>query len=129
MYSVNAGNTRTAPRANSTAPRTVRYRLPLLTLIAAASPLALASNAAPTPARQQELTHLLYQDCGSCHGLSLKGGLGPPLLPETLTGKPVEFLAATILHGRPGTPMPPWGSFLTPEEAAWIANRIKGEVQ
>src|SRR4030042_188664 len=30
-------------------------------------------------ARQQALRHLLAQDCGSCHGLTLQGGPGPAL--------------------------------------------------
>ena len=61
----------------------------------------------PSPARQKELVGLVRQDCGSCHGMTLAGGLGPALLPSALQGKPQENLAATILHGRPGTPMPP----------------------
>ena len=78
--------------------------------------------------RQQELLHLLKQDCGSCHGLTLKGGLGPALLPENLTGKPVPFLTSTILNGRPGTAMPPWKGLLKPEEAEWIAGvLVRGE--
>ena len=81
--------------------------------------------AAPPQARQQELMELLRQDCGSCHGLTLKGGLGPPLLPQALRDRPPEFLAATILYGRPGTPMPPWRSFLDEDEALWLAHRIK----
>ncbi len=80
-------------------------------------------------ARQAELLHLLKQDCGSCHGLTLKGGLGPALLPENLTGKPVSFLAYTILEGRPGTAMPPWKFLLKPEEAEWLAGvLVKGEL-
>jgi hypothetical protein len=36
----------------------------------------------PTPRqRQKELIHLVRQDCGSCHGMTLQGGLGPALLP------------------------------------------------
>lgn len=31
------------------------------------------------PEREKELETLLYQDCGSCHGMTLKGGLGPAL--------------------------------------------------
>ena len=27
--------------------------------------------------RSEELRNLLIQDCGSCHGITLKGGLGP----------------------------------------------------
>lgn len=73
------------------------------------------------PARQAELLHLLKQDCGSCHGLTLKGGLGPSLLPGNLTGKPISFLASTIMNGRPGTAMPPWKGLLKSEEAEWLA--------
>jgi cytochrome c55X len=83
----------------------------------------------PLGTRQAELMHMLKQDCGSCHGMTLKGGLGPSLRPEALVGKPVDFLAVTILYGRPGTPMPPWRPFLTDEEAAWLAMRIKEGVE
>lgn len=91
---------------------------------------AVASAAAQTPslARQGELLALLRQDCGSCHGLTLRGGLGPPLLPEALSGKDPQVLAATILHGRPGTAMPPWSRFLSEDEAAWLARRLLEEV-
>jgi len=87
--------------------------------------MACGAQAMPPEARQKELLELLRQDCGSCHGLTLKGGLGPALLPEALRDKPPEFLAATILYGRPGTPMPPWRSFLEEDEALWLAHRIK----
>ena len=79
----------------------------------------------PAPGRQAQLAHLLTQDCGSCHGLTLAGGLGPALTPDALDGKPAEYLALVILHGRPGTAMPPWRPFLTPAEADWIARRLK----
>lgn len=86
--------------------------------------------AADIPAdRQAELLNLLKHDCGSCHGLTLKGGLGPALTPEVLQQKPVDFLAATILFGRIGTPMPPWRPFLTDGEAEWLARRIKEGVE
>jgi cytochrome c55X len=78
----------------------------------------------PDAARQKELVHLVRQDCGSCHGMTLKGGLGPALLPENLRDKPVDGLAATIYYGRPGTPMPPWDRFLSEAEAAWIAAKL-----
>jgi cytochrome c55X len=32
---------------------------------------------APDAARQHELIRMVRQDCGSCHGLHLTGGLGP----------------------------------------------------
>ena len=84
------------------------------------------ARAEPAPARQQELTHLLRQDCGSCHGMSLKGGLGPALLPESLAGKPADSLVATVLHGRPGTAMPGWSRFMSEAEAEWLVARLQG---
>jgi cytochrome c55X len=71
-------------------------------------------------ARKAELMHLLDQDCGSCHGLTRKGGLGPALTREALAGKPAVMLREVILHGRPGTPMPPWKPFLSQSEADWL---------
>lgn len=85
---------------------------------------ALPAAAEPSPARQKELIHLVRQDCGSCHGMTLQGGLGPALLPATLADKPVEGLVATIIGGRPGTPMPPWHRFLAEDEAQWIVARL-----
>ena len=68
---------------------------------------------------------LLPEDCGSCHGMRLTGGLGPALTPERFRKWPEEQLAATILYGRPGTPMPPWRPFLTEPEALWLARTLK----
>ena len=74
--------------------------------------------------RQLELVSLLKQDCGSCHGMTLKGGLGPALTPDMLSTKPRELLVETILAGRPGTPMPPWAPFLSRDEANWLVNNL-----
>lgn len=79
----------------------------------------------PVPARKAELLHLLRHDCGSCHGMTLKGGLGPPLLPDTLASKPSELLALTILDGREGTAMPPWRGELSVEEVNWLVDRLQ----
>ena len=72
-----------------------------------------------------KLVALVRQDCGSCHGLTLKGGLGPALLPPDLAGKSAEALASIILDGVPGTPMPPWRGELSPRDARWIAQKLK----
>lgn len=101
-----------------------------LAVLSIASLVALAAapdhaGAKPSAARQAELRNLLTQDCGSCHGLTLAGGLGPPLQAHALVGKPVQYLAATILFGRPGTAMPPWRPFLSDSEAIWLANLLK----
>ncbi|MCB1789417.1 MAG: cytochrome c [Gammaproteobacteria bacterium] len=85
---------------------------------------ALAAAGEPDAQRQAELRYLLSQDCGSCHGLTLKGGLGPPLTPEALAGKPAEFLQFTIMEGRPGTAMPPWRGLLNDAEGRWLADHL-----
>jgi len=78
-----------------------------------------------SPDRQAGLLHLLRQDCGSCHGMTMKGGLGPELLPATLADKPDETLVGIILDGVPGTPMPPWRPLLAPAEVTWMVKRLK----
>ena len=110
----------------------------LLFLVAFASTCFLTTSVSATPKqqasatqnnlsikRQKELIHLLKQDCGSCHGMTLKGGLGPALLPENLQNKPSLFLQNTILKGRPGTAMPPWETILTKQEIQWLTNQLQ----
>ncbi|WP_260295874.1 c-type cytochrome [Sedimenticola hydrogenitrophicus] len=75
--------------------------------------------------RQSELLYLLKHDCGSCHGMRLEGGLGPALTARRLAPYGVEFLALTIIQGRPGTPMPPWRPFISEPEAQWLAQQLK----
>lgn len=71
------------------------------------------------------LTRMVRQDCGSCHGMSLQGGLGSPLTVAALRDKPADSLIATILHGRPGTAMPGWKSMLSEGDARWIVARLQ----
>ena len=102
-----------------------RYAMKLarLTLVSLfASPVIFAEPAAE---RQQALLNLLRQDCGSCHGMTLQGGLGPALLPATLAGKSDETLTATIFEGRAGTAMPPWKSFMSRDEAQWLVSQLR----
>jgi cytochrome c55X len=93
--------------------------------IAFSSAAALALAQAPEPARKAELIDLVRQDCGSCHGLTLKGGLGPSLEPAALADKDAEALGFVILHGRRGTPMPPWREHLSEAEARWIVEQLQ----
>lgn len=83
-----------------------------------------AADPGPSPARRAELVHLLRHDCGSCHGLTLEGGLGPPLLPATLAPKDREALVLTVLEGRPGTPMPPWKHELAEAEVRYLVDLL-----
>ena len=79
----------------------------------------------PGPERQTTLIRMVRQDCGSCHGMTLKGGLGAPLLPADLAEKDASSLAAIILDGVPGTPMPPWRGLVSEADARWIAEHLK----
>ena len=99
------------------------HRIALALALAAAATTALPAD--PAPARRAELLHLVRQDCGSCHGMTLKGGLGRPLLPEALAGADAQAIAEIILDGIPGTPMPPWRGQLSEAEALWIARALK----
>lgn len=74
--------------------------------------------------QNHDLANLVHQDCGSCHGLRLKGGLGPPLLPDAIPHYDVETLSEVILDGIPGTAMPPWRPLMTEAEARWIAQYL-----
>ena len=87
-----------------------------------AVPQGLAAEAAPDPAK---LTNLVRQDCGSCHGLTLKGGLGKPLTADRLQPWDREQIVHIILDGVPGTPMPGWRPLLSEAEAGWIADVLK----
>jgi len=87
--------------------------------------LASGAQAEPDASRKEELRYLLEQDCGSCHGLTRKGGLGSPLLPENLTDSSDEELLEVILEGIPGTPMPPWKYLMSREDAVWLVKLIR----
>lgn len=93
--------------------------------VLACTSLAAAEPSEPVNARRTELTHLVRQDCGSCHGMTLKGGLGPALTRDALRGKPAESLVVTVLYGRPGTAMPPWRTFVSEAEATWIVRQLQ----
>jgi cytochrome c55X len=81
-----------------------------------------AAESVPDPVK---LSNLVRQDCGSCHGLTLRGGLGKPLTADRLAQWDREQLAHIILDGVPGTPMPGWRPLMTEAEANWIANVLK----
>ncbi len=78
-----------------------------------------------SPQRQQEILYILKQDCGSCHGMSLKGGLGPSLQPDAINKMSSEQIIATITYGRAGTPMPPWKPFFNQQETRWLVQQLQ----
>lgn len=101
-------------------------RSPAALMLAAAVLAASAAHADEIPPRRAaELENMLIQDCGSCHGLRMTGGLGTPLTPDVLADRPDEGLVGTILFGRPGTAMPPWEPLLNEDEARWMVDRLR----
>lgn len=98
----------------------------LLGIVWAAGPAFEApADATVAAKRQTQLLHMLKHDCGSCHGMTMKGGLGSSLLPDALADKSDDELVAVIMDGRPGTPMPRWHPLLTAAEAAWLVRALR----
>lgn len=102
-------------------------RWPLASALVASAAVAgvAAADSYPSPERRAALIYQVEQDCGSCHGLTMKGGLGPALLPQSLADKPDDLLAEIIVNGVPGTPMPPWAFEIDRSEALWIVQQLK----
>lgn len=95
-------------------------------LLGVAAVLAVAAPAsAELPlARQNELANLVRHDCGSCHGLTLRGGLGPALTPDALAERPLSTVRRVIRDGLPGSAMPPWRELLSDDDIDWIAGAL-----
>lgn len=104
---------------NSWWPSGVR-NVPIAVLLWLAFPVAVAQ-----PSSEEALANFVIQDCGSCHGLTMRGGLGPPLRPDDLALLPEAAIAAIIREGVPGTAMPPWKALLTDDEIDWISQQLK----
>ncbi|MFP7570538.1 c-type cytochrome [Marivita sp. S2033] len=79
---------------------------------------------AETQRDPEVLKHFVHQDCGSCHGMTLKGGLGPDIRVETLQHYDPDVLRGVILEGIPGTAMPPWRPLLSDPEVEWIVDYL-----
>ncbi|WP_029066320.1 cytochrome c [Labrenzia sp. DG1229] len=77
-----------------------------------------------------DLINLVHQDCGSCHGLTLKGGLGPDIRPQSLSHYDVETLSTVVLDGIPETAMPPWRPLMSEADAKRVAEYLlQGELK
>jgi len=101
-------------------------RLSLLA-VACVLPFAVQAETPLTAEREAELETLLYQDCGSCHGMTLRGGLGPALPASRMNAFSRDGLAALILSGVEGTAMPGWEGLLTEQEARWLADHLQND--
>lgn len=81
--------------------------------------------AEPSAEKQAEIKRLLQNTCSSCHGVDLKGAIGPALKPETLGSKSDELLIDTIYNGRKGTMMSSWKASMNKDEIAWLVGILK----
>lgn len=111
-------------------PRPAAYVLALVLALVSAPAFARASQIGAgkiDAGHARRLAHLVEQDCGACHGMTRKGGLGSPITAKALAGADPEALTTIILDGVPGTAMPPWRPLLTEDEARWIAEYLLEE--
>ncbi|WP_020593490.1 nitrite reductase [Kiloniella laminariae] len=65
--------------------------------------------------------------CAACHSGDRFGGLGPALLPESISKLRGPALATIIARGRPASQMPAFGSDLSSEEIEQIAVYLRTE--
>lgn len=95
-----------------------------------------ASGAANAPLGDPAKGAQLFgQNCATCHGSNLEGGVGPKLnpiaqLPGVSNPKDPAFIETTIKNGRPGTAMPAFGGKLSNQDiqdlAAFILQQNQG---
>ena len=71
----------------------------------------------------------LYQkNCSSCHGADRLGGMGPALLPESLSRLKKPQAARMIRDSRPGVQMPAFGPQLNDREIAQLVELVYSPV-
>jgi cytochrome c55X len=97
----------------------------IVALALTASGSVFATETSPGLERQRELARFVHQECGFCHGLRLTGGLGSPLTAQTMKDRPAELMVTIILHGIPGSAMPPWQPYLSEADARWIVQALQ----
>ena len=109
-----------------------RVRLALLALLAVAASAHAQTTAPPGPAaaapaastRALDVPALYQQHCAACHGEQRLGGMGPALLPESLTRLRKSEALKLIRDGRTATQMLPFAGTLQPAEIAALADWI-----
>ncbi len=101
-------------------------------VVATPTPAPEATAEAPTgpvePGDPERGGELFANTCASCHNTDAKGGaLGPSLVRPDIAAQDDDFFRETIINGRPGTAMPPWGGTLSAQDIediiAWLRER------
>jgi glucose/arabinose dehydrogenase len=79
--------------------------------------LALASGLQAQIQRPGKVNETYAENCASCHGEKLEGGLAPSMLDDDwVHGGDDDSLARSIRDGFPESGMPPWSGLLSEEE-------------
>lgn len=78
-----------------------------------------------TNERRSELLYFVEQNCPACHGIRMRGSIGPALSKANLQHLSVNAVTLTILYGLPAKGMPAWEAQLSERDAYWIAELLK----
>lgn len=90
--------------------------------IAAAPKAAAPVVAAVTPERVVAGKDIFAANCVACHGVELRGGVGPDLTDSIwIHGGTLEEITQVITNGVPEKGMLTWGPILGPEKIAQVA--------
>jgi mono/diheme cytochrome c family protein/WD40 repeat protein len=90
--------------------------------------MASAEAIAPSPENLTRAAALYTEHCAACHGTQRTGGMGPALLPESLSRlRPAEALQV-VTHGRVATQMPGFANQLAQEDIAALAAYVRTPV-
>ncbi len=89
-------------------------------------PKAIAFDDASLAAGQKIFT----EQCASCHGAAMTGGIGPNLVDAGwIHGADAEAIRTTITNGVPDKGMPTWGPILGPDKVAKVAAYVRKEFE
>ena len=101
-----------------------RTGLAAFLLAASAATTAQTPAAAPAAPANAAVQALYQQHCASCHGEQRLGGMGPALLPESLSRLRKPQALQVIRDGRAATQMLPFKDVLKPEEITALTDWI-----
>ena len=101
-----------------------RTGLAAFLLAASAATTAQTPAAAPAAPANAAVQALYQQHCASCHGEQRLGGMGPALLPESLSRLRKPQALQVIRDGRAATQMLPFKDALKPEEITALTDWI-----
>jgi cytochrome c55X len=87
-------------------------------LLAPALRGAAGATAPDAASASRQLVRMVRQDCGSCHGMQLTGGLGPPLTREALADRSIVDRRAVIAPRPPRHADAGWKSMLSEDRRA-----------